>query len=91
MDSVPELEEPPSPRRRLGLWVTMAQVFGLATVALVTVWMDKYSGGLSWHDSPSVRFNFHPLFMVIGMIYLYSNGMRVSFQVPFLRVSKLML
>ena len=49
------------------------QVVGLIMVVLVGVWMGNYRGGFGW--DVSTVFNYHPLFMTIGMIYLYGNGM----------------
>ena len=50
-------------------------MFGLAAVVLVGVWMQNYRNGfaLSTKD-PGIEFNWHPLFMTIGLIYLYGNG-----------------
>ena len=71
---MPSPEDPANSRRGLGLWVAMAQLCGLGAVAMVAVWMTKYRGGFAWTEDPSLEFNYHPLFMVIGMVYIYSNG-----------------
>lgn len=36
-------------------------------------WVFIYLGGLSWSSTPEIQFNWHPLLMTIGMIYLYGN------------------
>lgn len=54
--------------------VLMAQVFGLLSVILVAVWMGHFSGGFSWSEQ---KFNYHPLFMTIGMVFLYGEALLV--------------
>ena len=48
------------------------QVVGLVMVILSGVWMSAYHGGYGW-DVTTV-FNYHPLFMTMGMIFLYGDG-----------------
>ena len=50
------------------------QTSALIAVILVGVWMGNYRGGFAWHDDPVKQFNYHPLFMILGMIFLYGNG-----------------
>ncbi|PAA51387.1 hypothetical protein BOX15_Mlig012455g3, partial [Macrostomum lignano] len=57
------------------IWVLIAQAVGLLAVILTAVWMSVYHGGFSW--VPERVFNFHPLFMVIGLVFLYADGILV--------------
>ena len=46
-------------------------------MVLVGIWMQNYRNGFAWSwstEDPGVLFNWHPLFMTIGLIYLYGNG-----------------
>jgi cytochrome b-561 len=35
--------------------------------------MSKYEGGFAW-DGSDKQFNYHPLFMVIGLVFLNAEG-----------------
>ena len=49
------------------------QIFGILAMVLTGIWMGKYNGGFAW-DGTSLEFNYHPLCMVISMVFLYSEG-----------------
>eukprot|EP00094_Tigriopus_californicus_P006118 TCALIF_05892-PA protein Name:"Similar to CYB561 Cytochrome b561 (Sus scrofa)" AED:0.06 eAED:0.06 QI:479/0.75/0.8/1/1/0.8/5/194/253 len=49
----------------------VAQVAGFVTVILTGIWMGHYRGGFAW--SGDNQFNWHPLLMVMSLIYLYGN------------------
>jgi len=53
--------------------VTLMELVGLAAIAMVTAWMGVYRGGWKW-DGTGKEFNFHPVFMTIGLVFLYGNG-----------------
>ena len=52
--------------------IIACQVVGLVMVILVGVWMGNHLNGFSW--DATLVFNYHPLFMTIGMIFLYGDG-----------------
>jgi len=54
--------------------VTLSQIFGLGSVVMMAVWMSKYQGGYGWGYKNAHKFNYHPLFMTIGMIFLYGDA-----------------
>ena len=51
------------------------QVVGITAVILMSYWMGDLRGGFAWQDNPKYEFNWHPLLMTIGLIFLYGNGM----------------
>lgn len=55
--------------------VIAAQVVGLAMVVLSGVWMGSYRGGYGW--AIETVFNYHPLFMTLGMIFLYGDAILI--------------
>ena len=52
----------------------IAQITGFMAVVLTGIWMGHFRGGFSWQSSPQLEFNWHPMLMVLGLIYLYGNG-----------------
>jgi hypothetical protein len=52
--------------------VIASQVVGFLMIILGGSWMGSYHGGYGW-DIATV-FNYHPLFMTMGMIFLYGDG-----------------
>ena len=48
------------------------QILGILAMALTGVWIEKYLGGFGWDGS--AKFNYHPLCMIISMVFLYSEG-----------------
>jgi len=52
----------------------IAQISGFMAVVLAGIWTGHHLGGFSWQSNPNLEFNWHPLLMILGMIYLYGNG-----------------
>uniref|UniRef100_A0A0K8SI85 Cytochrome b561 n=2 Tax=Lygus hesperus TaxID=30085 RepID=A0A0K8SI85_LYGHE len=53
-------------------WVS--QVLGVLLSVLTLTWIFKHRNGFSWSSDPQRQFSWHPTFMVIGMVYLFSHG-----------------
>ena len=53
------------------------QVCGITAVILMGIWMNHYRKGFAWQENPKLEFNWHPLLMTIGLIFMYGNGMNV--------------
>lgn len=47
-------------------------------VVLMGIWTGHHLGGFAWQKNPGLEFNWHPLLMTIGMIYLYGNGKKLN-------------
>jgi cytochrome b-561 len=59
------------------LYVTEA-VGGLL-IALVIIWTTYFKGGFAWKSNPDLEFNWHPLLMTIGLVFLYANGNKFNY------------
>ncbi|KAH8365616.1 hypothetical protein KR093_002738 [Drosophila rubida] len=55
----------------------LTQLCGLTMIVLVGTWIGQHYGGLGGSSNPKLEFNWHPLFMTIGFIYLYGNSILV--------------
>lgn len=80
-----EYSRPEPPRRTMSqtdpvgvdlmFWIilSLSQVVGIAAVALVIYWCTLY-GGFAWHSSAEQQFFYHPLLMVLGLIFFYGEA-----------------
>nr|XP_016934237.1 cytochrome b reductase 1 isoform X1 [Drosophila suzukii] len=55
----------------------LTQLCGLTMIVLVGTWIGQHFGGLGGTSNPGLEFNWHPLFMTIGFIYLYGNSILI--------------
>ncbi|KAH8262541.1 hypothetical protein KR026_010899 [Drosophila bipectinata] len=55
----------------------LTQLVGLTMIVLVGTWIGQHFGGLGGTSNPKLEFNWHPLFMTIGFIYLYGNSILI--------------
>ena len=69
---------------KVKFWFAFAatQLFGASFVVLMIVWTTNYRKGFAWQENPGLQFNWHPLLMSIGLIYLYGNGMLIYRVLP---------
>jgi len=52
----------------------LAQLVGATVVVLMCVMLGHFQGGYGWGYQNPHKFNYHPLFMTIGLIFLYGDG-----------------
>lgn len=52
----------------------LTQLCGLTMIVLMGSWIGVHMGGLAGTSNPGLEFNWHPLLMTIGLIFLYGNG-----------------
>ncbi|EEB13963.1 Cytochrome b561, putative [Pediculus humanus corporis] len=55
----------------------LAEALGALGLILTAIWLGSYRGGFTWTSNPKLEFNWHPLLMMMGMIFLYANGILV--------------
>lgn len=51
----------------------LSQTISVLLLILILIWVYNYLNGFGF-DDPSQTFNYHPMFMFIGFILIYSNG-----------------
>lgn len=57
--------------------VGITEISGFMAVVLMGIWMGHFRKGFAWSENPDLQFNWHPLLMTLGMIYLYGNGILI--------------
>jgi len=56
----------------------VTQMVGVVIVILIVSWIGLHLEGFGWdYEKPGIIFNWHPLFMVFGMVFLYGNSILV--------------
>ncbi|XP_043255754.1 transmembrane ascorbate-dependent reductase CYB561-like isoform X1 [Colletes gigas] len=55
----------------------LMEILGATLIILVAIWCNNYRGGFSWRSDPNLEFNWHPMLMIIGFVFLYANGMLI--------------
>jgi len=50
------------------------QSLGVLSMAFVITWTKKFLGGFDWEEGSGKKFNWHPVFMVLAMLYLQGNA-----------------
>ena len=53
--------------------VLAIQILAILAMVLTGIWMNHYLGGFGW-DGMGHEFDYHPLCMVISLVFLYSEG-----------------
>lgn len=64
-----------------------ALLVGFASVVISLVWVFQYRGGLSW-DGSSREFNWHPILIVMGFVFIQGIGASEARVGPELRGSR---
>ena len=49
-------------------------ILGLIMVIMVYLWIIWDCDGFAWTSDPKIEFNWHPLLMTVGMLFLYGQG-----------------
>lgn len=62
--------------KRFRLLYGIATGLGATLVTLVLIWSQHFRKGFGWID-PALEFNWHPMLMILGLIFLYSQSMLV--------------
>lgn len=58
----------------LTLLVLLSELLGAGLCVMMGTWFGHFQAGYAWRDQPKVEFSYHPLFMTIGLMFLYGNG-----------------
>jgi len=70
--------------RRLFLGSFLAvEAVGLLAVILTIHWVNHFKGGVEWgYTDLGITFNWHPILMTLGLIFLYGNGALIYRVIP---------
>ena len=53
--------------------IVLLEIIGICCVAATVIKAVNYHGGFTW-DGGEKEFNFHSVFMIIGLVFCYANG-----------------
>ncbi|XP_017771986.1 PREDICTED: cytochrome b561 isoform X2 [Nicrophorus vespilloides] len=56
---------------------TFTSLVGCSLIVLIVVWCVEFRGGFAWKSNPKLQFNWHPLMMTIGLIFMFSQAMLI--------------
>lgn len=54
------------------IFYMITQMVGITIIILMGSWISFHLKGFGW-STPEIEFNWHPMLMTIGMIYLFGN------------------
>ena len=54
---------------------SLVQISGFSAVLGMGLWTYHFLDGFGWVYDPTYQFNWHPLLMTTGMIFLYGNAL----------------
>jgi len=61
----------------------LVEVVGLLAVIMTIHWVQSYKGGVVWGTTDlGIAFNWHPILMTVGLIFLYGNGALIYRVIP---------
>ncbi|GIX89734.1 hypothetical protein CDAR_245171 [Caerostris darwini] len=63
--------------------VILSQVVGLVCIGLVVRWCQMF-GGFAWDSDANKQFYYHPLLMILGLVFFYGDAMIVYRVLSFL-------
>ncbi|XP_068591230.1 plasma membrane ascorbate-dependent reductase CYBRD1 [Cebidichthys violaceus] len=76
--------------RQFAVALSAAVAFGIVSIVFVGIWVDHYREGLAW-DGGQAEFNWHPVLIVSGFIFLQGLAI-VVYRLPWTwQYSKLMM
>lgn len=61
----------------LNFLIGLKNLTGIVLVILMITWLSYFRGGFAWSSNSGSQFNWHPLLMVLGLVFLYSNAMLI--------------
>jgi cytochrome b-561 len=52
---------------------SVTTALGVGMLVLVLTWLLRYRGGFAWSSDPQHQFNWHPLLMTSGLLFIYAQ------------------